>query len=307
MIPDRLPRFALLPSEPLARQAEAYSLPPIALERLVVIDRLLRSLTAAVERGGDLFGYVLAGPAAVIGVYLHTGAPLRIPDELTLAPSGGPDPAPAEALANLLAGSLPGGRAEADPADSECWQLTYAGIRGPGVLRVRFERAPLSIPAPPSVRDAHFLGDGWLYDQRLRFRSRVAAPFPLPVAFVEEIILRELRALALWGRPIEPARIDDRVARVDDLRLLVTYEPEDFRAALVGPVRDRLAALVPDRFPEWIRAFASIIDDQVKRHAAPAALPVGLRPALPAYGESEQAAFVANFERLLHELIAPGS
>jgi hypothetical protein len=307
LVPDRLPRFALLPSEPLARQAEAYGLPPIALERLVVIDRLLRSMAAGAERGGDLFGYVLAGPTALLGVYLHTGVPLRIPDELTLAPSGNPDRAEPGLLANLLAACLPEGRVETDPADSECWQVSYDGMRGPGILTVRFERAPLSIPAPPSIRDAHFIGAGWLYDQRLHFRSRVAAPFAVPVAFAEEVVLRELRALALWSRPTKPARIDDRVARVDDLRLLTTYEYEDFRTALIGPVRDRLAALVSDRFEEWIKAFAAVLDDQVKRHASPSALPAGLRPAIPAYGETERAAFIANFERLLHEFVAPGS
>lgn len=307
MLPDQLPRFALLPSEPLARQAEAYGLPPANLERLVAIDRLLRSMAAGAGRGGDLFGYVLSGPTAILGVYLHTGVPLRIPDELSFALSGAPDPADPAALASLLAASLPEGSGQADPDDAECWQLTYKGVGGQGALRLRFERAPLSISGPPSVRDAANIGVGWLYDPRLHFRSRVAAPLALPVALAEELILRELRTLALWARPTSPTRIDDRAARVDDLRLLITYEYEDFRTALLGPVRDRLAALVEVRFEEWIKTFAAVLDDQVKHHAEPDALPAGLRPTAPAYGQLEQASFIANFERLLHEFIAPGA
>lgn len=307
MLPDRLPRFALLPSEPLARQAEAYGLPAANLERLVAIDRLLRSMAAGAGRGGDLFGYVLSGPTAALGVYLHTGVPLRIPDELTFAPSGAPEAAEPGPLASLLAASLPDGSAQADPADTECWQVSYKGVRGPGELTLRFERAPLSIPAPPSVRDAHNLGAGWLYDPRLHFRSRVAAPLALPVAFAEELILRELRALALWSRPTRPERLDDRAYRVDDLRLLMSYQYEDFRTALLGPVRERLNALVQDRFAEWIKAFAAVLDDQAKHHADPDALPPGLRPAAPVYGQAEQALFITSFERLLHEFIAPGA
>ena len=305
MATERLPRFALPDSAQIARQAASYGLEAVWLERLAVMDRLLRSLVGATPVQTELFGYALSGPAALIGVYLRTNAPIRVPDELTLVPVRRDRLVAPEVLAASLAATLPEGSASLDPIDAEAWHIGFRNSRLPSEIILRFEHSPLAMDPPTGTSGATHRARGYLWDDRIRFRSRLGTPFPVPVAYAEEIILRDLRALALWARrDVRPPRIDDRAARVDDLRLLSIYDYEALRDAMLGSIRQRLGELVPARFPDWCRSFVTVIDEQVKRHAAVSALAAGSRSTRDHYDADASAAFSRRMGGLLDEFLA---
>jgi hypothetical protein len=302
---ERLPRFALPDSAQLSRQAASYGLDPVWLERLAVMDRLLRSLVGSTETQTELFGYALSGPAAIVGVYLHTNAPIRIPDELTLVPVRRDRLVSPAVLAARLAETLREGSATLDSVDPEAWHIGFRNSRTPNEVILRFERSPLAMDPPSGTIGASHRARGYLWDERIRFRSRLGTPFPVPVAYAEEIILRDLRALALWARrDVRPPRIDDRAARVDDLRLLSVYDYEALRDAMLGSIRQRLGELVPERFPDWCRSFVTVIDEQIKRHAAVSALPAGARSTRDRYDVTAAAEFSRRMGGLLDEFLA---
>jgi len=309
---DPIKRTPFLDAATLERQAQEYGLAPNALERLVAMDRALRYLVAASVSSGlpidEIFGYALAGPAALVCVYIHSGIPLRLPDELTFAPIRREVAVAPGALASSVAAALPGGTVEPEAKDAECYRVSYTGTKGPGSFLLRVEKPVLSMPPVANLAGAASIGAGYVYDPRLLFRPNFSAGFPVPVAFVEEIILRTLRALVMWSRRDgSPARIDDRVCRTDDLRLLLSQEYDDTIFAIAGPVHDRLKELIaavrpPVAFEPWIRNFVLALEDQVKRSCQIDAVPATLRPSVISYSEGDRLIFLDRLEVLLNSL-----
>jgi hypothetical protein len=309
---EAIKRTPFLDTVTLERQAQEYGLAPNALERLVAMDRALRYVVASSAAVGlpadEIFGYALAGPAALLCVYIHSGIPLRLPDELTFAPVRRAVALSPADLAAQISGSLPGGASAPEPTDAECHRVSYTGTKGPGNFLLRVERPVLSMPPGADLTGAASIQAGYLYDPRLLFRPNFSAGFPVPVAHVEEIILRTLRALVMWAkRDKPPARFDDRVCRTDDLRLMLGREYDDTVRAVAGPVRNRLRELIasqnpPVPFEAWIHNFILALSDQVKRTCQTDAVPATLRPTSAPYSEAERLLFLERFDVLLDAL-----
>ena len=190
-LPDTLPRYSLLDLPLLTAQAAAFGLPIASVERLVAIDRILRSAAAAELMGPDAAaGWALSGPTALHGVYLRSAELLRVPDALTFAPIAGREVMPPETLAALLATALPDGRAEA-AEEGGLWSIHYLGANGLTDLPLRLELAPLAFEAPGITHGAERAEVGYLYDRRMAYLPRVAqTPVAVPVAYAEELLLR---------------------------------------------------------------------------------------------------------------------
>jgi hypothetical protein len=292
-------RIPLLDSVTLERQAQQYGLASNALERLVAMDRALRFLVASSAAGGlppdEIFGYALAGPVALICVYLHTGIPLRLPDELTFVPVRRDVAYSSSDLARSVAAALPSGTMAPDSRDTEAFHIDFLGLKGPGNFLLRVERPVLAMAAPLDVHLAAAAHPGYLYDPRMKFSPNFSTPFPVPVAYAEEIILRTMRALIMFAkRDTPPARIDDRPCRADDLRLLLRYEYEATLYAVGFPVRARLMELLGTSVPfdPWIRNFVLALEDQVRRTCQTDAVPPTLRPSGAGYDEDERLDFL---------------
>jgi len=303
---------ALLDSLTLANQANEYGLPAQSFEKLVAMDRVLRSLVVASAQAGypaeELFGYALAGPAALLFVYSHLGVPWRVPDELTLSPIRKDSlPLSPDDFARTLARMLSEGVAEALGAeqDPECYKLKFKGVLGPNefLLRLESTRLVLSMEPPTPARSAAIARPGYVYDPRLCFKPNFSAPFALPVALAEEIILRELRVLVLLAnypqsKPKIP-HLDDRAFRTDDLRFLATHEYNGIAEALVGPIRRRLSEARSVDFKVWMAGFVSSLTKQIQRHSLPAAIPAAARPTVLRYDEEGQTDFLNRMAALL--------
>ena len=303
---------ALLDSLTLANQANEYGLPAPSFEKLVAMDRVLRSLVVASAQAGqpteELFGYALSGPTALLFVYSHLGVPWRVPDELTLSPIRKDNlPLSPDDLAKVLAHLLPEGVAEALGADQdpECYKVKFKGVLGPNefLLRLESTRLVLSMPPPTPARSAAIARPGYVYDARLRFKPNFSQPFALPVALAEEIILRELRVLQLLAdypqrKPTHP-HLDDRAFRTDDLRFLATQEYNGIAEALAGPIRQRLSEARSTDFKIWMAGFVSSLTKQIQRHSLPAAIPAEVRPTVLHYDEEGQVDFLNRMAALL--------
>jgi hypothetical protein len=309
---EPIKRTPFLDAVTLERQAQEYGLAPNALERLVAMDRSLRYVVAASASAGwpidELFGYALAGPAALLCVYIHSGIPLRLPDELTFAPVRRDVALSPADLAAVVASALPGGSAQHEQVDAECHRVSYTGTKGPGNFLLRVEKPVLSMSPGADLTGAASIRAGYVYDPRLLFRSNFSAGFPVPVAHVEEIILRTLRGLVMWARRERPPlRIDDRVCRTDDLRLMLGREYSDTIRAVGGPVRDRLRELIasqnpPVAYDAWIHNFILALADQVKRTCQVDAVPLTLRPTAAPYSEDDRLVFLERLDVLLDAL-----
>ena len=164
----------------------------------------------------------------------------------------------------------------------------------------------LVIAAPPASAWAKMAGAGWLYDPRLCFRPNFSATFPVPTAYVEEILLRTMRSLVMWvnsSRP--PVHLDDRVHRTDDLRLLLSYEPDETISAARHAVRSRLVELVSTQqvpIDEYLYKFTLAISDQVKKTAQTNAVPSSFRPSHVSYTDADRSVFIARMGLLLDAL-----
>ena len=309
---EAIKRTPFLDTVTLERQAQEYGLAPNALERLVAMDRSLRYLVACSAAAGlpadELFGYALAGPAALLCVYIHSGIPLRLPDELTFAPVRRDVALSPADLAFRIAEALPGGTSAPETSDAECHRVSYTGTKGPGRFLLRVEKPVLSMLPSADLAGAESIQAGYLYDPRLLFRPNFSAGFPVPVAHVEEIIMRTLRALVMWSkRDRPPARVDDRVCRTDDLRLMLGREFDDTIRAVAGPVRNRLRELIasqnpPVPFEAWIHNFILALSDQVQRTCQTDAVPATLRPTTAPYSEADRLVFLERLDVLLNAL-----
>jgi hypothetical protein len=273
-MPDRLSRiFPLLPEGQIAAEAASYRISREAMTTLVAIDRVLRSMTAD-DR--DLFGYALAGPAALIGVYGREGALLRVPDTLILAPMARPARTDGAEVVRLAATALPRGQAVPDEADTGRWSLRFMSGQSPAELSVRIDPIAVSMPLPSEATIAARSGPGWLADRRMAYRSWVGTPITLPVASAEEVLSRLVRDLA----SISQSRVRrDAAARVDDLRLWLRLYPDAVPAALRGPVRARfLAARTGGDAAAVLDQIAALATSAVISAASPAGLGSGMTP-----------------------------
>ena len=220
---------------------------------------------------------------------------MRLPDELTFAPIRREVSYSPADLARSVAAGLPDGSMSPDSKDPEAFKIAFSGVKGPGAFLLRVERPVLSMAAPRDVRLAQTANPGYVYDPHIKFRPNFSAPFPVPVAYAEEIILRTMRALVMFAkRDTPPARIDDRPCRTDDLRLLLTHEYDATTYAVGGPVRRRLIELLGSSVPfdPWVRNFVLALEDQVKRNAQVNAVPATLRPAKVTYTEDARIDFL---------------
>lgn len=293
---ESLPRYSLLDLPRVTAQAAAFGLPLESVERLVAIDRVLRSCAVSGIFGPEATaGWALAGPTALHGVYLRSTEMLRIPDALVFAPIVSREAMVAEQLATLLATALPKG-AVLEGAEPGAWTISYVGSNGPAILSLVLERAPLAFEPPGPARGAEQATVGYIYDRRLPYLPRVAqTPVAVPVAYAEELILRLLGALAA------PGKRTDIAARVDDLRLLLALEASDTRDALAGPVREALVTGLRQRGQDAaaikgrLDAIGSAVASTVMRWSDPEALPAGLRP-VGSYRPEDRRAFEAALD-----------
>lgn len=300
----RVPRHKLLDAPTLARQAAHFELAPDGVQLLVAIDRVLRSLV----RGGILdaeasSGWALSGSTALVGVYLRGERPLRVPDELSFSPLSEQPERPAEEMASLVAEAL-GGSAVPEPETLGHWQVAYAAPTGHALLPLRLERAVLKFLPPLEARSAQHALAGYLYDPRLPYWPRVSrSPITVPVAYAEEILLRDCIALLSGNR-------DDLAARADDLRLTTIYEGPDLRQALSGPIRSAFLAglqtrgsLSQEQLQSQLRTIAGNLARALERYDDPSALPRHLRPARAVYDTEAKHRFEADFLHLTQALV----
>lgn len=302
---DALPQFELLQPDVLVRQAKRFRLPESGVELLVAIDRVLRSLSAGglLEKRAES-GWVLSGPTALHGVYLRSTVLLRVPDELTLAPLSEQPNLSAQKLAALIASALPNGQIESHPDSPECYLINYRGVLGPARLPLRLERTPLRMEPPLEAKSASIAERGYLFDERLPYLPRIAqSAIPVPVAYVEELLLRTIIAI------LSPKR-DDTAARVDDLRLAVLIEYSDSRRAMAGPIRDALLTgmIAKDVTSAKdlrlsLSALVTKFRQIVESYDVASALPAHLRPTDEIYDSTSRMFFERRLDELCSDLM----
>jgi hypothetical protein len=226
-------RFALLdaPALDLLRHADGLTKPGV--ERLQGIDRALRALEGSEGFGREAkAGWAISGSVALLGVWIRSEQTLRIPRTLSLAPIDRRERWPAERIATLIALGLPGGVPETRDGKTE---IRYEGTYGEARLPLLFERAPLHLAPPRELTGAELVANGYIWDRRMSYRSRVATdPVVLPTALPNELILRLLASIA--AAP-DSGEIADEV---DDLRLLLAREARDVITAAKTSVRAAL-------------------------------------------------------------------
>lgn len=277
-MPAAKPTFEFSDAATVARHASAYGLPAAAVVQLVAIDRVLRTLAVLEPEPSKLLGYVLGGPAAVLGVYGRE-ALLRVPDEVTLIPISDASPHTPDRVAGLAAGALPGGSASPGE-ETGTWTLAFDGPDGRASLRLRIETVPVMIPLPHDTLSAAATGPGWLADDRLPYRSHMGAPIVLPVAAAEELLLRTVRALALAGRTDGTARLHDLAERSDDFRIILALYPDATPSVMRGAVRERLTDLLrnPAGFERWIAGFVAAVGSGIASASRPETFVSQMRP-----------------------------
>lgn len=251
-------QYALLdaPALDLLRHTDGLTKPGV--ERLQGIDRALRALEGS--EGFDreaAAGWALSGSTALLGVWLRSEQTLRIPRTLSLAPIIHREHWPIERLTTLLALALPGGVPETIDGRS---RIRYEGSYGEAHLPLRFERAPLHLGPPRELTGAERVANGYLWDRRMSYRSRVAAdPITLPTALPNELILLLIASIAAAS---ESGSVADEV---DDLRLLLAREPRDVIVAAKTSVRTALYEAFASRPGTSIAAARSALVETGRR------------------------------------------
>lgn len=254
-------QYALLdaPALDLLRHTDGLTKPGV--ERLQGLDRALRTLEASEGFGREATaGWAIAGSVALLGVWIRSEQTLRIPRALTLAPIAHREHWPIERLATLIALALPGGVPETVAGERT---IRYEGTYGSALLPLHFDRAPLHLAPPRELTGAELVVNGYLWDRRMSYRSRVAAdPITLPTALPNELILRLIASIA--AAPDSGAIADE----VDDLRLLLARESRDVITAAKTSVRAALYEAFASRPGTSIAAARSALVETGRRLAS---------------------------------------